>query len=112
MCDTVAAQLVGHEHSRARCRFIPACAGNGAVAPDVTRHPQVHPRVCGERVGERPIADIQIGSSPRVRGTGRFQVWMHGFGRFIPACAGNGPLEPEINIEVSVHPRVCGERAS
>ncbi len=30
--------------------------------------------------------------------------------RFIPACAGNARSRPPGSIELSVHPRVCGER--
>ena len=54
-------------------RFIPACAGNRRFhAPPRCRSP-VHPRVCGEQ-GTTPIDVAPVfGSSPRVRGTGRFE---------------------------------------
>ncbi len=50
-------------------RFIPACAGNALSASSVARSRAVHPRVCGERVGDVDGARAPGGSSPRVRGT-------------------------------------------
>ena len=52
-------------------RFIPAPAGNGGEFTPHAVLASVHPRACGER-SRVPIADgLQIGSSPRLRGTGR-----------------------------------------
>ncbi|ASC07487.1 hypothetical protein S101468_03286 (plasmid) [Acetobacter pasteurianus subsp. pasteurianus] len=70
-------------------RFIPACAGNTkshAIPASVT---SVHPRVCGEHVGDALNNNKNSGSSPRVRGT-PFQLgYSQQIPRFIPACAGN-----------------------
>ncbi len=49
------------------------------------------------------------GSSPRVRGTPRKVQPLAANARFIPACAGNSPAAGQDKIEISVHPRVCGE---
>ena len=91
-------------------RFIPACAGNGATQHAPQTGGAVHPRVCGERNcshdGKRPL----IGSSPRVRGTGRSSRSSRSAPRFIPACAGNGLSRPNWPAMRTVHPRVCGER--
>ncbi len=61
-----------HTPNPPRQRFIPACAGNTPnrmyPAPLLT----VHPRVCGEHWREHGIPDCDAGSSPRVRGTRRF----------------------------------------
>ena len=38
-------------------------------------HFPVHPRVCGEQVGFARVIPLEIGSSPRVRGTDfRFRI--------------------------------------
>ena len=93
-------------------RFIPACAGNGGWPSVAATRRTVHPRVCGER-GFGIIRGTRfIGSSPRVRGTAAFTAFAASRLRFIPACAGNGALRPVPRASVSVHPRVCGERAS
>ena len=114
-----------------RRRFIPACAGNGGCSrstvgaapvhprvcgersPEQDRPPappSVHPRVCGERCGGFAADEISIGSSPRVRGTGRPWPCDRAPSRFIPACAGNGRQRPGTRASRAVHPRVCGER--
>ena len=50
------------------------------------------------------------GSSPRVRGTLPGISVLLLFARFIPACAGNALQVPDRSPELTVHPRVCGER--
>ena len=91
-------------------RFIPACAGNRIQGALDQATPAVHPRVCGEQGFIEAIGLKTSGSSPRVRGT--VQVYAPGLGeiRFIPACAGNRPMETSSAITRTVHPRVCGEQ--
>ena len=90
-------------------RFIPACAGNTSLRTR-SRTPQtVHPRVCGEHVLAFYNDHLDIGSSPRVRGTQVHQKVKIPHGRFIPACAGNTPPSRSCYFKLSVHPRVCGE---
>ena len=99
-------------HYGRRCmgRFIPACAGNRERAIMSTAVISVHPRVCGEQVN-RPIQfPIAVGSSPRVRGTVLLIPLLLSQTRFIPACAGNSPIESAIACNWAVHPRVCGEQ--
>ena len=51
-----------------------------------------------------------IGSSPHTRGT-RQRLWFPiGFGRFIPAYAGNAHARERIAVSYTVHPRIRGER--
>ncbi|GAD11371.1 hypothetical protein GFGA_1c0113 [Gluconobacter frateurii NBRC 103465] len=50
-------------------RFIPACAGNTSSNPERPALRSVHPRVCGEHVGNLRRDQFASGSSPRVRGT-------------------------------------------
>ena len=71
-------------------RFIPACAGNRTQIQRSRCLMAVHPRVCGEQEAAFVDKLEQVGSSPRVRGTGKLAY----SGRCPPA----------------VHPRVCGEQ--
>jgi len=91
-------------------RFIPACAGNGRIIACERVLMTVHPRVCGERLWWAASDEARNGSSPRVRGTGGLSFPLHGLGRFIPACAGNGFIRAMPCCACLVHPRVCGER--
>ena len=70
----------------------------------------VHPRGCGEQ-NRRPREKIGgVGSSPRVRGTGRRFVLGHIPSRFIPAGAGNSSHSRPRAFLSAVHPRGCGEQ--
>ena len=91
-------------------RFIPACAGNRNVQRVVDLFSSVHPRVCGEQTGSVATTIINVGSSPRVRGTGFHDVVSFLNHRFIPACAGNSTDLSLRGLNPPVHPRVCGEQ--
>ena len=71
-------------------RFIPTCVGNGGEAPSESMANSVHPHVCGERVALRSVVGTDIGSSPRVWGTGLRPARARAARRFIPTCVGNG----------------------
>ena len=73
----------------ARCRFIPAHAGNRSLRFGPRRAMPVHPRACGEQRRFQSPARPKIGSSPRMRGTGAATVSRAIRYRFIPAHAGN-----------------------
>ena len=49
----------------------PACAGNRDIKALSAKRAKDHPRVCGEQGTERPLLAKEMGSPPRVRGTGR-----------------------------------------
>ena len=51
-------------------RFIPAWAGNRMSQPPPTACPPVHPRVGGEQGKAMAPNTVDVGSSPRGRGTG------------------------------------------
>ena len=70
-------------------RFIPAHAGNTAIARATRRLVAVHPRACGEH--RRSCCRVMpiSGSSPRMRGTPVVFPADDLVGRFIPAHAGN-----------------------
>ena len=91
-------------------RFIPARAGNANHFATEFNKRSVHPRACGERefIADRPGLDL--GSSPRVRGT-RHQIHRRCHDRrFIPARAGNAATLRPTAFPSAVHPRACGER--
>ena len=71
-------------------RFIPAYAGNGSIQARDRHREAVHPRVCRERFITSFLIASQIGSSPRMQGTGFRALDEFSAGRFIPAYAGNG----------------------
>ena len=80
--------------SGSRRGIIPAYAGNTARASTCPVSPRDHPRVCGEHIIQRFVDALELGSSPRMRGThvhDRTQVWPIGI---IPAYAGNTCLQP------------------
>ena len=70
-------------------RFIPAPAGNILAAPEIPLHSAVHPRACGEHGLEFSGALVELGSSPRLRGTLTAVDEDYPYWRFIPAPAGN-----------------------
>ena len=70
-------------------RYIPACAGNSWLVGSGTDVTPVHPRVCGEQALTAFMLSFSVGTSPRVRGTGRPRLQRRAAGRYIPACAGN-----------------------
>ena len=49
--------------------IIPACAGNTERSGSVEILNGDHPRVCGEHLNGVGPLDLNLGSSPRVRGT-------------------------------------------
>ena len=93
-------------------RFIPACAGNAGDRVPTAISTTVHPRVCGERYTTAVLSCFATGSSPRVRGTRQRSRREPRHVRFIPACAGNALFSGLPGHGKTVHPRVCGERAS
>ena len=90
-------------------RIIPAHAGNTSVDLARSLHVGDHPRACGEHPKEHIGADVQEGSSPRMRGTRAETVEPAEGGGIIPAHAGNTPLRFTRSRPRRDHPRACGE---
>ena len=89
--------------------IIPAYAGNTRSFGVLSCLARDHPRVCGEhgrRVGGQ---DGFRGSSPRMRGTRRFDFEDSKIAGIIPAYAGNTEYERSLCPMCGDHPRVCGE---
>ena len=93
-------------------RFIPAPAGNIALARRSLESVPVHPRACGEHYFLAVFLSVSVGSSPRLRGTFSDDDTPEGSERFIPAPAGNIVPAAFDLIYTAVHPRACGEHAS
>ena len=68
--------------------------------------------MCGEQVFIIHRINRYRGSSPRVRGTAPGIAGLRLAGRFIPACAGNRKNNSYVNLNKTVHPRVCGEQST
>ena len=90
-------------------RFIPAPAGNTIMSCARLVAGPVYPRACGEHSENNCFSKINIGLSPRLRGTLRPQLWRFRSDRFIPAPAGNTSQGPVRAKTVPVYPRACGE---
>ncbi len=90
-------------------RFIPAPAGNGRLFLLAHLVLPVHPRACGEWAYQEYQGLKQDGSSPRLRGMGRWRLGDMAGIRFIPAPAGNGTCARSSSDSLPVHPRACGE---
>ena len=90
----------------------PACAGNRQEDCILYRILEDHPRVCGEQLFASNSVASEVGSPPRVRGTGKhFAEGWHGR-RITPACAGNSSSPLVKKMVRQDHPRVCGEQGA
>ena len=93
-------------------RITPACAGNRTKPGWGGNGIWDHPRVCGEQMHRKTHLYCNIGSPPRVRGTGLSDSAHRTPVRITPACAGNSPCSHSCRAPARDHPRVCGEQFS
>ena len=102
----------GRRRRVGRCRrrrgLIPAGAGQTGSAGVRLTPRRAHPRGCGADHRPSPGADLQQGSSPRVRGRRRFPAATCRWCGLIPAGAGqtSSPHPPAHSRRA--HPRGCG----
>ena len=99
-------QLASHE---CFIGIIPAYAGNTMCATPALPSTRDHPRVCGEHQHRAPETAMELGSSPRMRGTHGEQVVGDGEFGIIPAYAGNTSAICHSYSYMRDHPRICGE---
>ena len=92
-----------------RLGSIPACAGKPVNLGNARIRIEVHPRVCGEAAEAAHIEMLELGPSPRVRGSLWDVGWPRPRIRSIPACAGKPRDGQHSHLVIWVHPRVCGE---
>ena len=76
-------------HLRCVSGIIPAYAGNTRRETRCMALRRDHPRVCGEHMASQLRFALCSGSSPRMRGTHRYQGWRDDGEGIIPAYAGN-----------------------
>ena len=69
----------------------------------------VHPRLRGELAIAALPRLFKTGSSPLARGTPTESAAIWTRARFIPACAGNSPMQFAEVVSDPVHPRLRGE---
>ena len=100
-------QVLGVEVAMAG--IIPARAGNSRAVGTDTLQSRDHPRACGEQDVTPSPSMISLGSSPRVRGTGRYQLTECETPGIIPARAGNSAYcRTVFKISAGSSPRVRG----
>ena len=93
---------------KARCRSIPACAGEPSRCPTRVCLLRVYPRVCGGTASRSGEQGIYRGLSPRVRGNHGTPPTPAELWRSIPACAGEPIILRRWGRLGRVYPRVCG----
>ena len=104
--------LRGGDRMRGHTRFIPAYAGNAQSPGRTIEGLPVHPRIRRERIVASARNLKPNGSSPHTRGTPRQPAARGRETRFIPAYAGNATRSSLSPLNISVHPRIRGERPS
>ena len=102
--------LRGGDRMRGHTRFIPAYAGNAQSPGRTIEGLPVHPRIRRERIVASARNLKPNGSSPHTRGTPRQPAARGRETRFIPAYAGNATRSSLSPLNISVHPRMRGER--
>ena len=91
-------------------RITPACAGKRRFVAPSKAYVEDHPRVCGEKLSEVSVDEVNVGSPPRVRGKAEALHRRKTESGITPACAGKRAFcknEPKAGKD---HPRVCGEK--
>ena len=97
-------------HRCGNTRITPACAGKRRCKAAFCAWFWDHPRVCGEKVSQRPFRAVSAGSPPRMRGKGVHGVLQELCCGITPAYAGKS-LFSGLYIRINGdHPRVCGEK--
>ena len=91
-------------------RITPAYAGKSFLQMPECTFGQDHPRLCGEKIDDRKIWLIGIGSPPPMRGKGSVipaELCEH---RITPAYAGKSDVAVLQHCIAEDHPRLCGEK--
>ena len=91
------------------CGLIPARAGKTHERYAGAHSSGAHPRACGENKIKGLKPDIQVGSSPRVRGKRHRGCVGWSIIRLIPARAGKTRSTRLWRLSRRAHPRACGE---
>ncbi len=89
----------------------PAYAGKRCLSTRFDVDGADHPRVCGEKSGDRCIQLHQTGSPPRMRGKASLTRILVSSAGITPAYAGKRCSVSSTTRPQQDHPRVCGEKA-
>ena len=100
---------VARSRSWFSCRLIPARAGNTTERITFEMCAAAHPRSRGEHWRKTAIHELANGSSPLARGTQQATRLREGWGRLIPARAGNTVSLDFLWLWLAAHPRSRGE---
>ena len=90
------------------CGSIPASAGQPTPSSRTPPPATVYPRECGAAGLWALNRDTQMGLSPRVRGSHRYESFAKSFQRSIPASAGQPFSRGQAKSKRQVYPRECG----
>ena len=96
--------------ARARSGIISAHAENSLLTRNAPPSPKDHLRACGEQFSRVAISEYIVGSSPRMRRTGRKVLVDTGQPRIISAHAENRVSVISEPSEIPDHLRACGEQ--
>ena len=96
-------------HARLYAGIIPAHAGNTEASVFLRHVARDHPRACGEHHQPIKLQGIELGSSPRMRGTLGDSRVSYSSNGIIPAHAGNTNASSTRSRPPGDHPRACGE---
>ena len=88
----------------------PACAGKRAFKQPCHDWEKDHPRMCGEKWGNRNKNGKYRGSPPRMRGKAEIGYCVFRHIRITPAYAGKRRNNYHYTNNNWDHPRVCGEK--
>ena len=91
-------------------RITPAYAGKSFFWRNGQPGNEDHPRVCGEKTGQRGVCRSTLGSPPRMRGKVLNLLVICVLMGITPAYAGKSYCIPNDTNLTRDHPRVCGEK--
>ena len=93
-------------------RITPAYAGKSFFQLVPKAGGRDHPRICGEKYGNRKDCLCQMGSPPHMRGKGFLCCGVRRPVRITPAYAGKSPRSCPAGRCCRDHPRICGEKGN
>ena len=88
----------------------PAYAGKSLLVNCFCVSLKDHPRLCGEKIFQKPSGFLRHGSPPPMRGKGGAKKYCNRYHRITPAYAGKSCGERTSQSSCQDHPRLCGEK--
>ena len=103
-------KVYGGKNYENSCRITPAYAGKRDVGNVRCKCKWDHPRLCGEKLFVFRCIYHNIGSPPPMRGKGTKVFQQIQKSRITPAYAGKSTARYQIQLKLTDHPRLCGEK--